>query len=336
MSIIGRIQSFSVRSKIFMLVILGVIGVAGLSGFAKYSAEKKNTYTSVLKQSQTVETLMLQIMMAEEKFINTLDSKELSGLDDYRRGLNEALTRIKSFDVGSGITSDASEMSQTEAEHARIFQNMAKGLDDISKAKADLFAKIESASANGKKVIDTIESEEALLNMKGEFLPFDKNALRKELSDVLVLFSDRIMNIQDLLLHGDASKYHQARQAIEKKVDLKKKNVGLTVSTMKEFNQSWKVSESLLSEIVRIEDAIFDQWGKNNDYQKALRLTATQIQQKSKNISEISKNNDREEQQSDGFDQPRLYLFARFSSSAASASPYRSRSTARCGNPLPG
>ena len=85
-------------------------------------AEKKNTYTSVLKQSQTVEILMLQIMMAEEKFINTLDSKELSGLDDYRRGSMRPSTRIKSFDVGSGITNDASDMSQTEAEHARIFQ----------------------------------------------------------------------------------------------------------------------------------------------------------------------------------------------------------------------
>ncbi|MGO9021427.1 MAG: methyl-accepting chemotaxis protein [Syntrophobacteraceae bacterium] len=289
MSIIRRIKSFSIRGKIFMLVTLGVIGVASISGFAKYSAVKKNTYMSVLEHSQTVETLMLKIMMGEEKFINTLDSKELSGLDEYRRGLNEALTRIRSFDAGAGIANDAATMSQTEAEHARVFQNVAQGLNDISKDKADLFANIGSVNTNVKKVLDTIESEEALLNMKGEFLAFDKNAIRKELSDILVLFSDRIMNIQDLLLRGDASKYRETRQAIEKKLELKKKNVELTVSTMKDFAQAWHASEPLLTQIARTEDAIFELWGKNNDLRKTLQLTAAQIQQKSKGIFESSK-----------------------------------------------
>ncbi len=272
-----------------MLVILGVMGVFAISGFAKYSAVKKNTYMSVLDHSQTVETLMLQIMMGEEKFINTLDSKELSGLDEYRRGLNEALTQLKSFDVGAGITNEAAAMSQTEAEHASVFQNVAKGLNDMSKDKADLFAKIESVNSSMKKVLDIIEAEEATLNMRGEFLAFDKNAVRKEMSDLLVLFSDKIMNIQDLLLLGDASKYRQTRQAIEKKLELKKKNIGLTVSTMKDFTQAWQASVPVIIEITRLEDAIFELWGKNNDLRKTLQLTAAQIQQKSKGISESSK-----------------------------------------------
>jgi methyl-accepting chemotaxis protein len=140
-----------------------------------------------------------------------------------------------------------------------------------------------------KKVVDAIESEEVMLNMKGEFLTFDKNALRKEMSDILVLFSDRIMNIQELLLHSNASKYRQTRQNIEKKLDFKKKNIALTVSTMKEFSQSWQASEPLLTEIARIEDTIFDRWGKNNDFQKTLQFTAAQVQQKSKNIFESTK-----------------------------------------------
>jgi methyl-accepting chemotaxis protein len=289
MSIMRRIKSFSIRGKILTLVILGVMGVAAISGFAKYSAVKKNTYMSVLEHSQTVETLMLQIMMGEEKFINTLDSKGLSGLDEYRRGLNEALTGIKSFDAGAGMGNEAAAMSQTEAEHASVFQNVAKGLNDMSKDKADLFAKVESVNTSLKKVLDAIEAEEAMLNMKGEFLAFDKSALRKEMSDLLVLFSDRIMNIQDLLLLGDASKYRQTRQAIEKKLELKKKNISLTVSTMKDFTQAWQASVPVITEIGRLEDGIFELWGKNNDLRNTLQLTAEQIQQKSKSISESSK-----------------------------------------------
>jgi len=289
MSTVRRIKSFSIRSKIITLVIFGILGVTVISGFAKYFADKKNAYWSVLEQSQTIETLMLQIMMAEEKFINSLDSKELSGLDEYRRGLNEALTRIKSFDIGSGTASDAASMSQAETEHARAFQSVALGLDEIKKSKADLFTKNESINTNFKKVIDAIESEEASLIMRGEFLASDKSALYKELSGILVLSSDRTTNIQELLFYGNASKYLQTRQDIEKKIDLKKQNVAPTVSTMTEFSQSWKASESLLTEIARIENAIFDQWNKNNDVQKTLQLTAGQVQQKSKDIFESSK-----------------------------------------------
>ena len=73
MSMIRWFKSLSIRNKIFMLVILGVIGVASISVFAKYSAIKKNTYMRVQQQSQTIEAVMLQIMMAEEIFTNSLD-----------------------------------------------------------------------------------------------------------------------------------------------------------------------------------------------------------------------------------------------------------------------
>jgi len=301
MSTITWFKSLSIRSKIFMLVILGIMGVTCISGFAKYSTVKKNTYTSVLKHSLMVETLMLQVMMAEEKFINTLDPKELSGLSDYRRRVDEALERIRSFDVGAGIGNEAAAMSQAEAEHARIFELAAQGLDEIEKAKADLFAKIELIDTRLKGVVAAIEREEALLNTTGDFLDSNKSALRKELSDLLVLMSDRIMNIQDLFLHGNLSKYQAARQAIEKGLELKTKNIGISISAAvdgkstevkakaeAELGQPWKTAEPLLAEIARIEDNIFNLWNRNNDLKKTLQLTAVQIQEKSKSISETS------------------------------------------------
>ncbi len=301
MSTMTWFKALSIRNKIFMLVILGIMGVTCISGVAKYFAAKKNTYASVLKHSQMVEILMLQVMMAEEKFINTLDPNELSSLSDCRQRLGEALERIRSFDVGAGIGNDASAMSQTEAEHARIFRLTAQGLDEMDKAKADFFAKIELIDTHLKKIVGAIEREEALLNTTGEFLDSNKNALRKEVSDLLVLMSDRIMNIQDLFLHGNASKYHAARQAIEKNLELKRKNVGMSVSAAyngksaelkakeeTEFVQPWKAAEPLLAEVARIEDAIFDRWNRNNDLKRTLQLTAVQIQEKSKSISETS------------------------------------------------
>ena len=156
-----------IRNKILMLVILGIIGVASISGFAKYSAIKKNTYMRVLQQSQNAKAVMLQIMMAEEKFINTLDKSELSSLDEYKKNLNEALNEIRSFDVGTEIASDAANMSQTEAEHDRIFQMIAQGLSDISKAKSDLITGISSVNTNLKKVLDAIEEEETALFYQG-------------------------------------------------------------------------------------------------------------------------------------------------------------------------
>ena len=288
MSMIRWFKSLSIRNKILMLVILGVIGVASISGFAKYSAIKKNTYMRVQQQSQAIEAVMLQIMMAEEIFINSLDAAELSSLAEYRKKLGASLTELKSFDVGAEIASDAAIMSQTEAEHARVFQMMAQGLNDMSKAQADLFANIGSVGTHLEKVLAAIETEEAMLLTQGDSLPNDKNELRKEMSDVLVLGSNRMMNIQDLLLHGDSSRYREARQGIDKKLDLKKKNISLTVPSMKEFVQPWQESERLLSEIIRIEEAVFVQWGKNKELKKTLQLTGAQVQEKSKSISKSS------------------------------------------------
>ena len=288
MSMIRWFKSLSIRNKIFMLVILGVIGVASISVFAKYSAIKKNTYMRVQQQSQTIEAVMLQIMMAEEIFTNSLDSAELSSLAEYRKKLGASLAELKSFDVGAEIASDAEIMSQTEAEHSRVFQMMAQGLNDISKAQASLLANIASVGAHLEKVLAAIETEEAMLLTQGDSLPLEKNELRKEMSDVLVLGSDRMMNIQNLLLHGDSSRYREARQGIDKKLELKKKNISLTVPSMKDFVQPWQESVRLLSEIIRIEDAVFDQWGKNKELKKTLQLTGAQVQQKSKSISESS------------------------------------------------
>ncbi len=242
----------------------------------------------VQQQSQAIEAVMLQIMMAEEIFINSLDAAELSSLAEYRKKLGASLTELKSFDVGAEIAGDAAIMSQTEAEHARVFQMMAQGLNDMSKAQADLFANIGSVGTHLEKVLAAIETEEAMLLTQGESLGNDKNELRKEMSDVLVLGSDRMMNIQNLMLHGDSSRYREARQSIDKKLDLKKKNISLTVPSMKEFVQPWQESERLLSEIIRTEEAVFVQWGKNNELKKTLQITGAQVQEKSKSISKSS------------------------------------------------
>ena len=283
-------RSSSIRNKILMLAIIGVTGVAGVSGFLKYSELQKNKYMKVLRQSQAAETGIIQIMMLEEKFKNELDTAELSGLTEYRKRLNLALSEIRSFDVGTGIGNDAAAMSQSEEEHARIFQQVAQGLRDIGKARTDLFAGIGSVNMHLRKILDVIEMEEATLFTQGEYLGSDKNGLRKEFNDVLLLASDKGMNVQDLLLHGDTAKFREIRQGIEKKLALKKSNINVILKTMKlsDFQQSWEISSGVLSEITRLEDTIFDQWNKNNELRRSLQITASQVQEKLKKISEAS------------------------------------------------
>ena len=290
MSMLRWCKLSSIRTKIFILMFLGVAGVAGISGFSKYSELQKDKYIKVLRQSQAAETSIVQIMMLEEKFMNGLDSAELSGLDEYRKKLNSALSEIKSFDVGAGIGDDAAAMSKSEEEHARIFQQAAQGLRVIGKAKADLLTGIGSVNMNLKKILDAIELEEAMLFTQGEYLGNDKNGLRKELNDVVILGSDRVMNVQDLLLNGDIAKYKQTRQAIEKKWTLKKNNITVILKTIKfsDFQQTWAVSEGVIAKIAQLEDTIFDQWNNNNGLRQPLQLTAAQVQEKSKKISEAS------------------------------------------------
>ncbi|HYA40362.1 MAG TPA: methyl-accepting chemotaxis protein [Syntrophobacteraceae bacterium] len=290
MSTLGWFKSLSIRSRILALVVLGIVGVAAVSGFAKYSAVEKNTYMNVFQQSRAVETAMLQIMMAEEKFINTQDSKELSGLNEYRRTLDEALSFMKSSGSGEGIANEAAGMSQTEAEHARVFEQIAQSLNDMTRNKADLLAGIESFNSELKKIVAVLEKEEAYLLTQGETLTLDKNGLRKNVGDIMVILSDRLMNIQELFLYGNNAKYLEAAREIQKKQELERQNIKLVVTNnVKEFAQQWQASEPLLTEIGRIEEIMVDQWRKNNDLRKTLQITAEKIHEKSKSISESSR-----------------------------------------------
>ncbi len=290
MSMLGWFKLSSIRTRILMLIVLGMVGVGSIAVSAKYSGLQKNKYMKVLKQSQATEAGILQIMTMEERFINTLDPAALSGLGESRKRLSSALDEIRSFDVGVGIGNDAALISRTEEEHARIFQAMAKGLRDLNKAKDDFFAGVSTANAQLKKIIDAIDAEETMLFMQGEYLGNDKNGLRKELNDISLLGSDRLMNVQGLLIHGDSEKYRERQQSIEKKIALKAKNVKVLLQTMKasDFQQAWTAAEGLMPGLTRLEDTIVDQWGKNNELKQSLQATASQIQEKAKSIRDCS------------------------------------------------
>jgi NTP pyrophosphatase (non-canonical NTP hydrolase) len=273
-----------------MLIIMGMAGVGCIAVSAKYSGVQKNRYMNVLKQSQATEAGILQIMTMEQRFINTLDPAALSGLGESRKGLSSALDEIRSFDAGGGIGNDASEISRTEEEHARIFQAMAKGLSDLNKAKDDFFAGISSVNAQLKEITDAIDREETIVFMQGDYLGSDKNALRKELKDVSLLGSDRLMNVQELLIHGNSDKFRETKQSIDKNIAPKVKNVKVLLQTTKssDFQQAWTTAEGLMPGLSRLEDTILDQWGKNNELKKALQSSASQIQEKAKGIRDSS------------------------------------------------
>jgi len=95
MSMFGWFKSSSIRTRIFILIVLGMAGVGCVAVSAKISGVQKNRYMNVLKQSQAIEAGILQIMTVEERFISTLDPAALSGLDESRKRLSSALGEIR-------------------------------------------------------------------------------------------------------------------------------------------------------------------------------------------------------------------------------------------------
>jgi len=230
-----------------------------IAGMNQYLDLVNRSSMNIRNESEASARGILQIMMTEEKYINSGDEKLLSRLEEYRKNLERGVAGIHALSGDGQIKDLAGRVQESERKHAATFALVAKNPGVMNQAKMDFFAGIKKTNGLLKKIVDAIEKEAALLFTRGDFLSMDKSGLRKEIKDLVALRNDNMVNVQELFLYGDPEKFKARNKEIEKQIQFKSKNTQMMLSTINvpEFSQIWGDVQSLSKPVMESESLIF-------------------------------------------------------------------------------
>jgi len=266
-----------------LLSLLGILGMCAIASLNAYVDILIRKDTEIERKSQAIVENILQVMMSEEQFINTRDSS-LSTADAARRAsLRNSISDVHSLATDEEIRALAEDIIRLEGENSAISTSMQKNISLMDQGKAQLSGQIQEIRRLLNLIINAIDEEETDILMTGEFLNPFKKELRSELKDFRMLWSEILLNIQNLFLFSDTDAYEKLKQAMKERRKLKFQNA---VSLLRgvdspEFNASWKKAETHLPQTDPLETSLFAQWKEN----KALMLQSKETSEKVRAIA---------------------------------------------------
>ncbi|MDM8525236.1 methyl-accepting chemotaxis protein [Desulfococcaceae bacterium HSG8] len=281
------------RAKIVLLSLLGILGMCAIAALNSYVDVLARRDSAIQRKSQVIVKDILQVMMIEEKFINTRDRSLLPANAKRRASLRNSISDMHSTAADDGIRALAEDIIRFEKENAAIFSSMEKNISLMDQGKAQLNAQIQAVSKLLIQIIHAIDEEETDIMMTGAFLnPFKKD-LRSELKDFRILWSEILLNIQNLFLFSDTDKYEKVKQAIKERKELKLQNAAslLIAVNSTEINASWEKTEEHLPKIDHLETALFAHWKENKVLMPRLEETGEKVQAVALEIARLSLEN---------------------------------------------
>ncbi|RPI77045.1 MAG: hypothetical protein EHM45_10690, partial [Desulfobacteraceae bacterium] len=262
--------------------------IAGVNQFLDIS-NKKNL--GVGEQGNLIFKNILEMMVAEEKYISSNDDTLLIQLAQYQKNLDESILKIQSLTGAAEIKKLVDEMLPLKDKQADSFKSMTANLKKIAKEKQELYNTIQQQNESCRKIVKPVEVEEAMAFIAGKSLATDKAGLREELKNLMILSTDRTVFLQDFFLNNDLEKYTKNKTVLEKDFNLKIENIKMTLGTMNnpEFMNFWNEVQALFPKIKNLEDSILATWKSTKDLNAELQKNNFLVQEKALNINTLAK-----------------------------------------------
>ncbi|MBF0551103.1 MAG: methyl-accepting chemotaxis protein, partial [Deltaproteobacteria bacterium] len=142
-----------------------------------------------------------------------------------------------------------------------------------------------------KVIIAAIDREETDSIMQGDNISPSKSAARAEAKSFLGYGHARVINIQNLFLFSNKTKYSENKKEIMKKLELAKNNLGTAIKTTNsvQFINSYNESNDIWPVIDRLEASVLAMWEKNRDLMPQLNQTGTDVEKAANSVIELVK-----------------------------------------------
>jgi len=258
----------SIRVKIILFPLIGILGMLAIAGINKYLKISINQQLAVGRLSQTMAANIVELMMVEEKFINTNDQALLNTRKQQRDQLSKAMETLRGL-AGEAIFR---EISQKELQHAKVFDDMVVLLSEINRITGLLTTGIDQVNELLDQNTAAIDAEEAEIAMQGDVLSSVKASAQKETIGFSALGNRRLLNIlQNLFILADDTKYLNLKEQLDKTIANAQSNVSTIYGAIndKEFNKRWDGVKNEIKNIEQNENEIFTAWQKNRELEPA-------------------------------------------------------------------
>jgi len=282
----------NIRAKIMFLSLIGIVGILAIAVINIYADILRNKESELLKTSQEVVRGILKEMALEEKYIFSNNAAMLSEHKKYHDDLRKSIVAMNSLAADNKIKNLGKGIVSLEEEHNKIFQLIQNNINVINDSKESLNKEIRQMRDMVWKIVDAINDEEskAMLYTGKTFDSF-RSDLRAELKDVINIQNETLLNIQELLLFSDITKYREMKKMISGKVEKKIINVQnvLQAVNSEEFNAIWGKVQEQFPQTDRIEETLQNGWFENRELMLNLEKKSSQLEMSALEIASLSK-----------------------------------------------
>ncbi|MEZ4525948.1 MAG: methyl-accepting chemotaxis protein [Desulfobacterales bacterium] len=281
MRFVNWIGLSNIRAKIIFLSLIGIAGILAVACINIYADSLRNRESQLSKKTQEVVRGTLKVKALEEKYIVSSNAAMLSEHKKCHDDLQQSIAAMNALAADDKIRSLGKEIVSLEEEHQRIFQTVQNNISEMNRSKESLNAELQQLTDMLEKIVYIINDEEsqAMLYTGKTFDPF-KSDLRAEVKDLISIQNETLLNIQELLLFSDITKYREMKRMISGELEKKIINVQnlLQVVNSREFNAIWGKFQEQFPHAERLEESLVAGWTENRELLIQLEEKSTQVE----------------------------------------------------------
>ncbi len=279
----------TIRQRILVLPIVGIISLVFITGINWYLNGEKTRNMIMGDNVNSLTKGLLNMMILQERFIKTHNKDYLSDIEGYEKRIRSYLKKITGLTDDEGLLSKMRTVKGLEDKNVKIFNNISRNIREMDSFKENLNKARTTVDKLLYGIINAIDQEEANLIMEGEILDSTKSSLRKELMDFKHYQTERMMNLQDLLLFSDIKIYKQKRIKIEKILELKAGNISTLIENIgsDEFSENFSRAREIMKKMKVTEDKLFNLFQENINVLPLLDKGSSQIQKISDEVLKL-------------------------------------------------
>ncbi|MFH1060605.1 MAG: methyl-accepting chemotaxis protein [Pseudomonadota bacterium] len=284
------LRFYTVRSKIFALLILGLAIIAVISVGNWYAGHQKKLGAELIALSRSIEVSVVQSLMMEEQFINRRSPALQKQIGEAAKGLEDAIAKARAASQQAATIELIDQLAQAQKNHFKQFKEIEANLEAIDKQRKDLAALQLKANELLHKPVEAINQEEANQQMQAQDLDVNKNALRDAIKDELIGLSEKSVNLTDLFVLADYQAYVQRREKIEQALDLTVNNVRVSLKNdiLAAYRGDLGQADAIIGQAKQVEERLAGEWQKNQTLSESLRKVVAGVQKVAASISEIT------------------------------------------------
>jgi methyl-accepting chemotaxis protein len=283
-------KGLNIKQRLILLVLTGILAMLLITGLNRLM-DHYNTRSILLERgSQVIAARFQDIVNLENVYILTMSPAVLTEHQAIMDTLDVAITDILASTDGETAGLAQSIMS-SKTEHQRIFQDVVTNTTQLEASKNRLIDTINAINSTLESVISTIDEEEVMLMMDGEFLTAAKVGARKETVDFKAFGNERMLNlVQNLLLYGDEKTYAENKKTLDTKIALAKKNMAniYKAAGSESILTAWEEIDGMMETLNQTQGLIFNQWSTNQSLRRNLTNTANTIQAVTRDITRLA------------------------------------------------